>query len=164
MLRRRCIWSALVLAAGLMLLPASARTQISDLDRLDDRTLQRDLEAELDDIYEHFDRDTDYPLGELKDAILDALGDDDDDGLEDEITLAELNDEMREDGTTLDRVVEEALEEADALAFRQPSQNRRIVQVSYRISPAQRRTPGRTTPRQAILQSERDIISAVRAR
>ena len=46
-----------------MLLPAPLRTQGTDLDRLDDRTLLRDLDAELDDLYEEgFDRDKDYPL------------------------------------------------------------------------------------------------------
>ncbi len=164
MLRQPSIPIALVLVAGLMVLPSAVRTQGTDLDRLDDRTILRDLDAELDDIYADFAPDTEYPLGDLKEAILDALSDEGDDGLEEEITMAELEQEMREDGTTLERVVEHALVEADALAFRQPSQRPRSVQVGYRISPAQRRTPGRTTTRQAIVQTEKDVLRDVRAR
>lgn len=141
-------------------------TQGIDLDRFDDARLERDLVAEMDDVYDDLAPDGDYPLDDLKDALLEALGDegDDDDDLEEEVTLKALQDEMAEADTTLEDVVDEAVEAADAVAAR-GSRAWSIVRVAAPSSlTAQRRGNGRTTPRQAVLQATRAIIRTSNAR
>lgn len=87
----------------------SARDQIKDLDGMSDAQLLRDLIDEIDDILEGHDPDEivdEDTVGE----VLDALGDDDDTGAESEIDFADLVAEMNEVQTTVQDVVEGALE------------------------------------------------------
>jgi hypothetical protein len=167
MSRRLLTCAACVVASALVLSPYWALAQISDLDELDDATLERDLEAELDDIYDLLDEDAEYPLAQLKAAMLTALGDEGDAGDEDEeeITLAELEQEMAEADTSLEQVVDDALEAADVLASTETPRAWTIVGVSLARGPAaQRRGNGRTTPRQAVLQGTRAIVRTSNAR
>ncbi len=157
---------ATILTVLLALAGTGVGTQAIDLDRLDDATLARGLVAEMDDIYEDMAPDGDYPLDDLKAALLDALGDegDEDDELEQEITLKALEAEMAEADTTLDDVLDRALDAADAVATRRP-RPASIVRVAAASGlAAQRRGNGRTTPRQAILQANRAIIQTSNAR
>lgn len=121
-----------VLTAGVALALAQSRVQATDdLDSYSDEQLQRDLTDELDDIYAQVDADGEYDLDVLRTAILDALGDDGDEGYEEEIDLADLNQEMEEAGTTLEDVVDEALARADELALRKGSSSWTIVQAGF---------------------------------
>jgi len=158
MSRPRFVASAVGVIAALALVPPPVHTQVGDLDQLDDATLQRDLEAELDDIYAEFEANGQFPIAELKEAMLEALGDEGDDGddAEEEITLDELEAEMTEADTTLEDVLDEALAAADAIASTE-RQAWSIVRVGVG-SAAQRRGNGRTTPRQATQQAVRSII------
>jgi hypothetical protein len=132
--------------------------QDDDLDAFTDARLDRDLEAELDDIYEDLDPDETESLDDLRDAILSALSDDGDDGVETEISEEDLEAEMQEAGTTLQACVGRGLQQADLLAFgRQPLQWA-IVWVS---SLAQR-GDGMTTPRLAVRQVKGAIRFDVR--
>jgi hypothetical protein len=163
MSRLRFVVSGVGLVAALALVPRPLHTQPVDLDVLDDATLQRDLEAELDDIYTDFDPDGQFQLAELRAAMLEALGDEGDEGddAEEEITFEQLETEMTEADTTLEEVLDAALAEADAVASSErPTWS--IVRVSLGL--AQRRGNGRTTPRQATLQTARAIIRVSNAR
>ena len=152
------------LVAMLALIPWSVETQADDLDTIDDATLLRLLEAELDDIYTMFDDpDSEVPLSDLRDAMLDALGDEGDagDADEEEITFEELTEEMAEADTSLGEVLDGALKEADDLAsIDGPRWS--IVRVGMTLERvAQRRTNGRTTPRQAARQAARAIVRKI---
>jgi hypothetical protein len=162
MSRLRFVVSGVGLIAALALVPRPLYTQPVDLDQLDDATLQRDLEAELDDIYADFEPDGEFQLAELKTAMLEALGDEGDEGddAEEEITFEQLETEMKEGDTTLEDVLDEALAQADAIASSEQTWS--IVRVSLGLG--QRRGNGRTTPRQATLQAARAIIRVSNAR
>ncbi|HEY7685856.1 MAG TPA: hypothetical protein VH833_07095 [Gemmatimonadales bacterium] len=124
--------SMIVLVAGVGLALVQPRGRATDdLDSYTDEQLQRDLTDELDDIYAQADADGEYDLDVLRTAILDALGDAGDEGYEDEIDLADLNQEMEEAGTTLEDVVDEALARADELALRKRSSSWTIVQAGF---------------------------------
>jgi hypothetical protein len=145
MSRLRIVASVVGFIAVLALVQLPVHTQVRDLDLLDDATLQRDLEAELDDIYADFDPNGQFPLEELKAAMLEALSDDGDE-------------DMEEADTTIEDVLDMALAEADAIASSQP-QTWSIVRVGVSSSSAaQRRGNGRTTPRQATQQAVRTFI------
>ncbi len=153
-----------VLAASVGLALAQSRIQAThDLDTYTDEQLQRDLTDELDDIYDQVDADGDYDLDVLRTAILDALGDDGDEGYEQEIDLADLNEEMAEAGTTLEDVVDEALARADELASRTGSSSWTIVQAT--LSGRSRNVQSqdrRTKPKVAIDEAPRTIRGYVR--
>ncbi len=158
MSRLRIVASVVGFIAVLALVQLPVHTQVRDLDLLDDATLQRDLEAELDDIYTDFDPNGQFPLEELKAAMLEALSDGGDEGVEDEIDFEDLEADMEEADTTIDDVLDMALAEADAIASSQ-RQTWSIVRVG--LSPnsgVQRRGNGRTTPRQATQQAVRTFI------
>jgi len=170
--------SLVVLAAGLGLALVQSRVQAEhDLDSYPDSILERDLSDELDDIYTQVDDpDGEYDLDVLKAHILDALGDNGDEGFETEIDLADLNEEMEEAGTSLEDVVDEALARADELASRRGLPSWTVVQVtSSAVSPsfrfrnaglrtnAQDRSPGLTTARVAVNQVKDKTIATVRA-
>jgi hypothetical protein len=163
MSRLRFVVSGVGLITALTLVPRPLHTQPVDLDQLDDATLQHDLEAELDDIYADFEPDGEFQLAELKTAMLEALGDEGDEGedAEEEITFEQLETEMKEADTTLEDVLDEALAQADAVASSE-RQTWSIVRVSLGLG--QRRGNGRTTPRQATLQAARAIIRVSNAR
>lgn len=150
-----CSLIALFAAAILTLGPLRLHGQGDDLDSFDDARLDRDLEAELDDIYEDLAPDRPVALATLEEAILGALSDEDDDGDEDDISEAELEAEMEEAGTTLDACVEGGLEQADLLAAGQQPRRWTIALVS---ALAQQRGDGMTTPRLAV----RQVKSAIR--
>jgi hypothetical protein len=152
------------LVVMLAFIPWSAHTQADDLDEIDDATLLRLLEAELDDIYAVFDDpESEVSLSDLKAAMLYALGDegDESDPAEEQITFEELNDEMAEADTSLGEVLDDALEEADGLAsIGGPAWS--IVRVGITLDRvAQQRVNGRTTPRQAARQAARALVRKI---
>ena len=100
--------------AGLALTRLPER-RTHDLDSYTDQQLRQDLIAELDDI--DFPLDEQESLKDLHTAIIEALSDDGDDASEDDIDFEDLVDEMEEDGTTVEAVVDEALARADELAM-----------------------------------------------
>jgi hypothetical protein len=121
---------ACLAGAGLAVAGGRARGP-HDLDSYTDAQLKRDLDAELDDIYKKLgDPNGEYNLDALKTDILEAL-DDNGEGAEDEIDIADLNDEMTEAGTTLEDVVDDALAKADELSYRQASPAWRILPAGY---------------------------------
>jgi hypothetical protein len=134
--------------------------QVKDLDALSPATLDRDLEAELDDIYQSLPPDRLDSLDDLMDHILEALSDDGDDGTEQDIDEENLEAEMEEAGTSLEDVVEAALERADRLATGPRPPTWAIVPVT---SLAQR-GDGMTTPRIAVAQVKGSLIQTIRAR
>lgn len=162
MSRLRLIVSGVGLIAAFALIPRAVHTQARDLDKLDDATLQRDLEAELDDIYEELDPNGQFPLEELKIAMLEALGDEGDDDAEEEITFDALEADMEEADTTIEDVLDESLAEADAIASNE-QHGWSIVRVGLEAA-GQRRGNGRTTPRQATQQAVRTFIRFSNAR
>ena len=121
MLHRILNLRAISLLAGAALafvqLPAQA---IHDLDLYEKAQLQEDLVDELDDILVseggQMEPDTPYDIEELRAAILDALSDRGDEGLENEIDRADLDKEMEEAKTNVEAVLDEALAEADLAA------------------------------------------------
>lgn len=80
----------------------------SDLDTYDDARLMRDLRDELNDVLEEVE-DDDADLETLAGLILDAFGDDGDTGAETDISLQDLEAEMKEAETTLEEVIAGAL-------------------------------------------------------
>lgn len=111
--------------------PAWGRHPDLDLDALDDDTLDALIQAELDD-HELVKCGIGNPNAQkseqqMFDIIMCALGDEGDDESEQGLDFDDLEDEMREAGTTVAKVVWAALELADARA-------------SGPASPADRRT------------------------
>ena len=92
------------------------------LDKVDPGELARHIEIELNAIYtkhNHLQKDQEYDLETLKEDILWALSDDEDDNDPDDegyVTEAELAVEMEEAHTTLEQVVVDALNQADRIA------------------------------------------------
>ena len=139
--------------------------QDHDLDSYSDAQLTRDLDAELDDIEVgdggQLQPDGEYPLAELKRDILDALSDDGDDADESEIDLTDLEAEATEAGTTLEDVVDAALERADELAAaRSPSVQ--FQYASFSLMPQSRDQKGFTTTSMAIKQTVVLTIATIR--
>lgn len=93
---------------------------IHDLDLYSDDQLNRDLYDELDDILVsqggQMEPDEEYSIEELRTEILDALADQGDEGLEDDIDRADLDLEMQEANTTVEEMLDDALAEADLVA------------------------------------------------
>lgn len=133
-----------------------------DLDSYTDAQLKRDLDDELDDIYQKLgDPDGEYDLTDLKEDILAALGDDGDEGNEDDIDLADLNDEMSEAGTTLEDVVDDALAKADELSLRPQDRSWTVVLAGFAASNAQKRDKA-SKASVAVRETTRDIILNIR--
>lgn len=86
-----------------------ARGQVTDLDGWSDAQLLRDLIDEIDDILEGHDPD-EIVDGEAVQDVLDALNDVGDTGAEAEIDFEDLEAEMAEANTTVQEIVESALE------------------------------------------------------
>ena len=101
----------------------------SDLDTLSPQELAEELEDELDDLFEDLGlhEDEQYMDKYLFDEIMIALSDQGDDAEENDITFAELQDEMAEASTTLQAVITGAVEAADQMSFRQESSFPQIV-------------------------------------
>ncbi|MEO8139009.1 MAG: hypothetical protein ABI742_05145 [Gemmatimonadota bacterium] len=153
-----------VCLAGAGLAAAGARFRSPhgphDLDSYSDAQLKRDLDDELDDIYAELgDADGEYNLDVLKEDILAALGDDGDSGYEDEIDYADLEDEMKEDGTTLEDVVDDALAKADELGSAGAPVS--LFHYASFSATAQKRDKS-TTAAIAVRETERAIIFNIR--
>jgi len=108
-------WAIVLVSAALLIgepVPTTAR--VTDLDTFTAAQLDRDLEAELDDIYDGHDPDAAVDLDEVRQEVMFALSDEgDDDGIESEIDFEDLEAEMNEDHTTVAAVVTDALQSAD---------------------------------------------------
>jgi hypothetical protein len=157
--------SLVVLLAGVALPLTPSRVRAArDLDSYSDAQLERDLAAELDDIYSQLEPDEEYPLDELHGAIMEALSDqgDEDDAEEAEIDEADLEGEMEEDGTTLEDVVHTALLEADEMASwgGSPSSSSGLATAAQ----DRNRRNGFSKPKMANQQVLRDLMSTIRAR
>ena len=160
MSHRKLNLSAVFLLAGASLafvqLPVQA---MHDLDLYKEVRLQKALYDELDDILVskggQMEPDALYSIEELRTAILDALSDDGDEGLENEIDRADLDMEMQEAeaDTTVEDVLDEALAEADLIASQSEISSWTFAQVNspndsllYAQSRNQRSTPNAVMP------------------
>ena len=158
MSHRKLNLSAVFLLAGASLafvqLPVQA---MHDLDLYEEVRLQKDLDDELDDILVskggQMEPDALYSIEELRTAILVALSDDGDEGLENEIDRADLEMEMEEAKTTVEDVLDEALAEADLIASQSEISSWTFAQVNspndsllYAQSRNQRSTPNAVMP------------------
>jgi hypothetical protein len=103
------IVTAYLVGAGLHTTALSAWSQIKDLDTFSDAELMTDLIDEIDDILEGHDPDEIVDEEAVQD-VLDALNDGGDTGDESEIDFEDLVAEMDEAQTTVQDVVEGALE------------------------------------------------------
>ena len=121
--RLRVSLVAVLIGSGLVL------SGQSDLDMLSPQELAQDLENELDDLFDELGlhEDEQYMDKYLLDEIMIALSDQGDDDDEDDITFAELQDEMTEASTTLQSVITDAVELADEMSLRQESSLPQIV-------------------------------------
>lgn len=128
-----------------------------DLDLYSDARLQKDLYDELDDILVsqsgQMEPDAEYSVEELHTAILDALSDQGDEGLENEIDKADLDMEMEEANTTVEDVLNEALADADRIASQSETSSWTFSRVNspndsllYAQSRNQRSTPNAVIP------------------
>jgi hypothetical protein len=155
-------WSVVVLlaGAGLTLAQLPVAGQSDDLDALSPATLDRDLQAELDDIYESLPPDRLDSLDDLMDHIIDALSDEGDDRTEQDIDEENLEAEMEEAGTSLEDVVEAALQQADLLA----AGPRSLTWTVVRVASLGQRGDGMTTPRLAVAQVKGRLIQTIRSR
>ncbi|MCC7052067.1 MAG: hypothetical protein IT355_02290 [Gemmatimonadaceae bacterium] len=93
----------------------------TDLDAFSDARLERDLEDELDDVFEDHNPGDVGDVAEIQEAIMEALADAGDEGAEAEISLADLEAEMDEDGTDVAEVVHEAIARLDHAAAGRPA-------------------------------------------
>jgi hypothetical protein len=122
-----------VLPIGLGLAPLSAglgrnvrapQVQVAagtDLDAFSNAQLDRDLQDELDDVFEQHAPGDVADVATMQAELMEALSDDGDEGAETEITLADLDAEMREAGTSVTEVVHDALETLDQAARERPT-------------------------------------------
>ena len=128
-----------------------------DLDLYKEARLQKNLNDELDDILVseggQMEPDASYSIEELRTAILDALSDQGDEGLENEIDRADLDMEMKEAKTTVEAVLDEALAEADLIASESDISSWAFTQINspndsllYAQSRNQRSTPNAVIP------------------
>lgn len=104
-----------ICAALLLGGPAGAQDD-DDLDLLNSQQLAAALNAELDDVYESLDPNSDYDLDDIFEAIMYALSDAGDDYSEQAIDLDDLIEEMEETGVSLEDVVWNALQSADRVS------------------------------------------------
>ena len=148
--------SAIFLLAGTGLafvqLPVQA---MHDLDLYEEVRLQKALYDELDDILVskggQMEPDALYSIEKLRTAILGALSDQGDEGLENEIDRADLDMEMKEAKTTVEAVLDEALAEADLIASQLEFSSWKFTRVNspndlplYAQTRNQRATPNAT--------------------
>lgn len=103
------IVSVLLVGAGLESKALTAAAQVTDLDRMSEAQLLRDLVDEIDDILVGHDPDEIVDEETVGD-VMEALRDDGDAGDESEIDFEDLVAEMNEAHTNLQAVVEEALD------------------------------------------------------
>lgn len=124
-----------VALAGLPLVQPQVEKANDDLDSYSNARLSKALYEELDDILVadggEFEPDEEYPLKDLHAAILNAFSDEEDDADEGDIDLEDLNEELEEDGTTLEDAVEVALEKSDQIASREGAGSRAVLHTKY---------------------------------
>lgn len=141
-----------------------------DLDSYTDAQLTADLNAELDDLLApegELELDTEYPVTELREHILDALSDEgDDDEEEAEIDFQDLVDEMAEAGTTTEACIANAVLLADEYSSIDAAPTNRVQSLVRNVSFVEagqgRKRNGFATSRTAIDLSVRAIIVDVR--
>jgi hypothetical protein len=112
---------ALTCAAGLAVLaPAQARHPNLDLDAISQAQFYEMLDDEMDDddleACGYGDLEASHPNEVVYAAVICALKDDGDTGEETDLDYDDLQFEMREAGTTVEKVVWAAIQEADRLA------------------------------------------------
>lgn len=102
---------------------------ISDFDVLTSGVLEQELMDEIDDLFYElrFAQDGMYPSDQLKRAILFALSDERDDDNEDDVDYAELQREMGEAGTSVEDLVDAAIQEVAQSSYLQESPSSPIV-------------------------------------
>lgn len=107
--------------AGLALIQFPVQAN-HDLDAYSDTQLSRDLNDELDDIYQMgLQPNSRYSLDVCKNMMMEALSDDGDAGYENEIDYSDLETEMEEADTDLEDEVVQGLVRADQISFRRES-------------------------------------------
>jgi hypothetical protein len=154
--------TALALAQLRLDATAAPRRATSDLDGYSDAQLTRDLTDELNDIFEGLPPDKQYPLDALEEAILEAFSDDGDEGFESEIDMEDLDEEMEEAQTSLDDVVEAALERADQIAFRETSPSGSVSFQFATFSAQTRNQRGFSTSRVTVQETVRGTVASIR--
>lgn len=97
------------------------RVHLRDLDAMSDAELLKDLQDELDDVFEHHQASETADIASVQEAIMEALSDDGDTGDETEISFADLEAEMAEDDTDVKDVIHAALESLDQASLPRPT-------------------------------------------
>ncbi len=95
---------------------------------------------------------------------MDALGDDGDTGNEDEIDMADLNEQMSEAGTTVEDVVDEALEKADELSARRNQAAGPSFPAGFSGALGAQGHDKRSKPKVAVEQTAKALRDAIRAK
>ena len=148
-----------MLVAGLTLAPAPLRDlPRTDLDSFTDQQLDRDLQDELDDVFEHHRPDDVGDVATLQREFMEALSDDGDEGAETEISLADLEAEMQENRTTVADVVHDALERLDQAAMARPR-----LHLAVRVVSGPRADGRKPTYSLAVRDVKRGLIRQIRA-
>jgi len=152
-------WGVGLLVAGLTLAPASLREpQRTDLDSFSDQQLDRDLQDELDDVFENHQPEDVGNVEAMQREFMEALADDGDEGAEMEISLADLEAEMQEAGTSVADVVHDALERLDRAALPKPR-----FHLALRIVGAPMADGWKPTYSLAVRDVKRGVIRQIRA-
>ena len=170
MSHRKLNLSAVFLLAGASLafvqLPVQA---MHDLDLYEEVRLQKALYDELDDILVskggQMEPDALYSIEELRAAILGALSDQGDEGLENEIDRADLDMEMEEANTTVENVLNDAVAEADLIASQLEISSWNFTRINARndsLLYAQTRNQ-RATPNATITAFTTRLIAKIRS-
>lgn len=128
-----------------------------DLDKYTDARLDRDLQAELSEIFDGHDRNEPVDIQELNTELMEALSDEHDDGDPSrlDISFEDIEAEMEEDGTTVADVVMKGLRQVD----RASAGTGMLVLASYTGS-----ADLRVTRELAVRQTKKEIIREIRAR
>lgn len=169
MSQRLFILSTVILIAGAGLAYAQCPVPAKhDLDLYSEEQLKADLYDELDDILVsqggQMEPDEEYSIDDLRAAILKALSDEGDTGLETEIDRCDLDTEMQEAGTTVEKVLDEALAAADLKASQKKSTHWTFVRVKSVIDSRVYATTKRnrkSTPSAAISEVSKGFIAKI---
>jgi hypothetical protein len=141
---------ALFVAGAAVAAPARGRvprprtTPHHDLNRYSDQQLMRDLNAELQPLYQLDPASAEEPLETLKHDIMQVLKDDSDtEGPASEVDFGDLEAEVEEvnqatgSHLSVEDVVEAGLERADELSLRAPVRNPRVLEANiFGLPPA----------------------------
>jgi len=152
-------WGVGLLVAGLTLAPAPLREPLrTDLDSFTDEQLDRDLQDELDDVFENHQPEDAGDIETMQRELMEALSDADDEGAEMEISLADLEAEMQEAGTSVADVVHDALERLDQAALPRPR-----FHLAARVGGASAVDGWKPTYSLAVRDVKRGLIRQIRA-